>query len=202
MTELAFPSALPLALVQSATMVADTVVTISASPTGLQRWINLLTSIASGVIALALTAISIALIPAAWNSRKTYAKVSQLLDRIHDDLRPIVQHTRAAADNVNYITASIRTDVEAFKGTLHATQGRIDDAARMAEQRIGQLNALLEVVQEEAEHIFIDAASTLRGVRAGADALKRPVQRRGDDDGGEEIRELFRSRDDWEAGEP
>ena len=37
----------------------------------------------------------------------------------------------------------------------------------LAEERIKDLNALLAVVQEEAESAFISTASTVRGVRTG-----------------------------------
>jgi biopolymer transport protein ExbB/TolQ len=166
----------PLALAQAASLVADTVVTVTASSTGLQWWVDLITSIASIVIALALIVLAAFLVPAAWNSRKTYARINELVDRLRDDCDPIVRHAHAAADNVNYITASIRHDVEEFKGTIDNAQQRLNRAAETAEQRISEFNALLEVVQGEAEQLFIDTASTLRGVRAGASALQRPPQ--------------------------
>jgi hypothetical protein len=40
-------------------------------------------------------------------------------------------------------------------------------AVQAAEERIAQLNALLEVVQEEVESVFVATASTVRGVRTG-----------------------------------
>lgn len=165
---------LPLTLAQTGVAVADTVVTIAASPTGLQRWVDVLTSIASIVIALALIAIAIPLIPAAWNSRKMYARINKNIERFQGDVRPIVRNASDVMDNLNYISASIRTDVEQFKGTIDSAQTRLTAAAEVAEQRINELNALLGVVQEEAERIFIDTASTIRGVKVGASALQRP----------------------------
>ena len=159
-----------LALAQAAA-VADTVVTIAASPTGVQRWIDWLTSIASVVIALALIALSVALIPAAWNSRKIYKRINEVLEGTNDRTRPIFKHAEAAADNVNYITSAIRQDVEQFKQTLDTAQLRLNRASEQMQERIDHFNALLRVVQEEAEDLFIDTASTVRGVRAGARAL-------------------------------
>src|SRR3569623_1969863 len=37
---------------------------------------------------------------------------------------------------------------------------------------MGELNALLAVVQQEAEHVFVSTASTVRGVREGAAAFR------------------------------
>jgi hypothetical protein len=41
------------------------------------------------------------------------------------------------------------------------------------EERIEEFNALMQVVQDEAEGIFIDTASTVRGVREGARSIAR-----------------------------
>jgi len=42
------------------------------------------------------------------------------------------------------------------------------------EERIEEFNALMEVVQTEAEDLFLDTASTMRGVRAGARSIGSP----------------------------
>jgi hypothetical protein len=42
------------------------------------------------------------------------------------------------------------------------------------EERIEEFNALMEVVQGEAEDIFLGTASTVRGVREGARAIANP----------------------------
>ncbi len=47
------------------------------------------------------------------------------------------------------------------------------------EERIEEFNALMEVVQGEAEDIFLDTASTVRGVRAGARSIASGGQEEG-----------------------
>lgn len=163
---------LPLGLALQASAVADTVVTVAASSTGLQRWVDVLTSVASIVIALALIAIAIPLIPAAWNSRKMYRRVNELLARTESQVQPILRHVHDVADNVNYVSTAVRQDVAEFKVTIDEAEARLRRAAAQAEERIARFNALLQVVQEEAEGLFIDTASTLRGVKAGATAMR------------------------------
>lgn len=171
--ELFSPAGLPLVLAQTGPAIADTVVMVQAGSRGLQYWVDLLTSIASIVIAVALIAIAIPLIPAAWNSRKFYAKLNQVVERIRDDVNPIVRHAAAVADNVDYISTSIRADVQLLHQTVASANQRVNRVAALAEQRVNELNALLEVVQEEAEGLFVDTASTVRGVRVGADTFRR-----------------------------
>jgi len=125
------------------------------------------TSIASGVMTITVIILTVALVPAAWNFRKSYKKVSDMLDKIYGDINPLMRHASAIADNVDYITTSIRVDVQQVSQTVAAVNQRLQDALAGAEDRMKQLNALLDVVQEEAESAFVTTASTIRGVQTG-----------------------------------
>jgi hypothetical protein len=81
---------------------------------------------------------------------------------------------------VNYISTSIRADVQQVNQTVTAVNRRLLEAVKKAEDRMDEFNALLEVAQEEAESAFISTASTLRGISSGAAALAgRKGSRRG-----------------------
>jgi uncharacterized protein YoxC len=134
-------------------------------------WFEKVTAVASGLMTVALLVLTVALVPAAWNFRKSYAKISDLLDRVYGDINPLMRHASSIADNVNYISTSVRTDVQQVNATIAAANLRLQQAVALTEQRLGEFNALLEVVQEEAEGMFIATASTVRGVRTGAAAL-------------------------------
>ncbi len=124
-------------------------------------------SVASGVMTITVIILTVALVPAAWNFRKSYKKVSDMLDKIYGDVNPLMRHASAIADNVDYITTSIRVDVQQVSQTVAAVNQRLQDALAGAEDRMKQLNALLDVVQEEAESAFVTTASTIRGVQTG-----------------------------------
>jgi uncharacterized protein YoxC len=160
---------LVLALAQT---LPDTVVSVQAPAPGFSRVVSTIQSIASLVIALALIAIAIPLIPAAWNSRKMYKRINDIIERFRSDVDPVVKHAVAVADNLDYITTSIRVDVQQLNQTIAATNRRLNHAAGLAEQRLNEFNALLQVVQEEAESLFINTASSIRGVQAGADRFR------------------------------
>ena len=126
-----------------------------------------ITSIASGVMTITVIILTVALVPAAWNFRKSYKKVSDMLDKIYGDVNPLMRHASAIADNVDYITTSIRVDVQQVSQTVAAVNQKLQEALAGAEDRMKQLNALLDVVQEEAESAFVTTASTIRGVQTG-----------------------------------
>jgi uncharacterized protein YoxC len=152
-------------LLQAARALPDTIYTkqIVAEP-GL--W-NKITSVASGVMTITVIVLTVALVPAAWNFRKSYKKVSEMLDKIYGDINPLMRHASAIADNVDYISTAIRVDVQQVSQTVAAVNQRLQQAADAAENRIKQLDALLDVVQEEAESAFVTTASTIRGVQTG-----------------------------------
>jgi uncharacterized protein YoxC len=124
-------------------------------------------SVASGVMTITVIILTVALVPAAWNFRKSYKKISEMLDKVYGDINPLMRHASAIADNVDYITTSIRVDVQQVSQTVAAVNQRLQNALEGAEDRMKQLNALLDVVQEEAESAFVTTASTIRGVQTG-----------------------------------
>jgi len=124
-------------------------------------------SIASGVMTITVIVLTVALVPAAWNFRKSYKKVSEMLDKVYGDINPLMRHASAIADNVDYITTSIRVDIQQVSQTVAAVNQRLQEAIESAEDRMKRLNALLDVVQEEAESAFVTTASTIRGVQTG-----------------------------------
>jgi uncharacterized protein YoxC len=129
-------------------------------------WQKIIT-VASGVMSISIIVLTVALVPAAWNFRKSYKKISEMLDKVYGDINPLMRHASAIADNVDYISTAMRVDVQQVSQTVAAVNQRLQQAVGAAEDRINQLNALLDVVQEEAESAFVTTASTIRGVQTG-----------------------------------
>jgi uncharacterized protein YoxC len=153
------------ALLQAATL-PDTIVTKQISEP--RSWFDIVSGVASIVISLALIALAVGLLPAAWNFRKSYKKVNELLDRVYGDINPIMRHASSVADNLNYVSTAVRQDVARLQATVAAANVRLEEATRLTERRVREFNALLEVVQGEAEDTFVSTAATLRGLREGA----------------------------------
>jgi uncharacterized protein YoxC len=147
---------------------------IPGEPSTVER----IASIASMLMTISILVLTVALVPAAWNFRKSYKRINDLLDRVYADINPIVKHASTIADNVNYISTSIRVDVQQVNQTIALANQRLVEAVQMAERRVRELDALVEIVQEEAEEVFVTAASTVHGVRAGADSFRRQVNAR------------------------
>lgn len=158
-------------LVQRAAL-SDTVYTkqIASAPGTFER----ITSVASGLLTIALLIFVIGVMVAAWSFRRSLLRMNRTLERIYSDITPIVRHANSVADNVNYITTSIRTDVQQISATIATANERLQEGIKTTERRLGDFNALLKVVQEEAEQMFVSTASAVRGVRTSASAMSDP----------------------------
>ncbi len=180
-------------LLQAAQVLPDTIYTkqVVAEPGLWQKVI----SVASGVMSISIIVLTVALVPAAWNFRKSYKKISEMLDKVYGDINPLMRHASAIADNVDYISTAIRVDVQQVSQTVATVNKRLQQAAASAEERIKQLNALLDVVQEEAESAFVTTASTIRGVQTGINQAfdEEDLSDGNYDEGG---------TDDWEKPRP
>jgi uncharacterized protein YoxC len=152
----------------AAAALPDTVVTRAAGP----GWIGVVTSIAIWIIALLLIVILVTLLPAIRDFRRATGKTNALLDRMSAEFGPLVRHTAAIADNADYITTAVRSDVQHVSRTVHHATDRVNDALAASERRLRELGALLQLAQDEMEHAIVSTAATLRGVGAGAAAFR------------------------------
>jgi len=100
--------------------------------------------------------------------------VRELRRGVNQNLGPVSDRARAISDNVEFITQALRTDVQRLNASVRALTDRLHQASDRMEERIEEFNALMEVVQGEAEDIFLDTAATVRGVREGARRIGRP----------------------------
>ena len=151
---------------------------IQAPRSDFERTVGVLADVATIVIALAIIVVGAVAIYAALRARAA-------IRRAKVDAHPAVRSLTTAAENVEYLTRAVRQDVEAVGATIADTSEKVRQATDAAERRLGELNVLLGVVQAEAEEAFVRTAAAVRGVQAGARALRQaePEDPRGGADG-------------------
>ena len=101
-------------------------------------------------------------------------RLTDIARRLEEQSRPVLERAGGVADNVDAITRSLRDEAQHLTGSVRALSDRLRQASTHMETRIDEFNALLEVVQAEAEETFLKTAAAVRGVGAGARALERP----------------------------
>jgi hypothetical protein len=142
---------------------------------GFERWADVLADLATIVIALALIVAGAVAVYGA-------LKVRGMIKRFRGDFDPAIRNLTAASEQAKAISATLRKNVDELSGTVSETNDKVRRATEAAEARLGELDAVIGVVQREAEEIFVRTASAVRGVQTGAGALRAPRSRRRNDD--------------------
>lgn len=104
---------------------------------------------------------------------KAIQEMTTLLRSSHDEISAAVHNVRNVVDHVEDVTRTVRADVEAVSETIRDVNEGARVVLHRAGRRLRRLDALVGVAQEEAEEFVLSSASTLRGLRAGATALRR-----------------------------
>ena len=98
-------------------------------------------------------------------------QLRKLLRSLQQHVQPVTDRARVAAENVEYITAQVRQDVQKVRASVSGLSDRLGEASERMEERVEEFNALMDVVQDEAESVLLDTAAIVRGVRAGAQTM-------------------------------
>jgi uncharacterized protein YoxC len=159
-------------LLLQAQAVRDTVFVVQQKP-GWQHWVEAFAAVAQIVLAIALLAVGLGVLFAAMKVKALMKKVEEQGQKLRVDLAPAIHNVTAVTENVNFLSKTVRRDAEKLSLSVTAATDKLKTAAEMAQQRVGEFNALIGVVQEEAEALFVNGASTIRGVQAGADTFRR-----------------------------
>lgn len=113
----------------------------------------------------------------AFPTLRRLSDVLQRMDRIfartERDMEPVLEHLKRSADNMDYVTSAIRSDVESVGDTVDQAARSTRRLLQMAEERAVEINGFLEVVQEEAEESFLSTASLLRALRGSRERGRR-----------------------------
>jgi hypothetical protein len=119
----------------------------------LPTWVGVVSAISLAIIAVAALVAAIAIIAAALGVRAAVKALKGFAGPAIADVRQLI--------------GSIKTEADALVGTSRDVRHRIVRAVDKADERLTDLDALAEVVQEELEETALDAAATMRDVRKG-----------------------------------
>ncbi|HEY6784487.1 MAG TPA: hypothetical protein VI159_06015 [Gemmatimonadales bacterium] len=120
-------------------------------------WAAVVTALSLLVIALAAIVVAFAAVISALGVRATLGFFKQL--------------AAPAVDDVRGLLGTIRAEADALVGTSKDIRMKIVQATDAAELRLSNLAALVDVLQEEADDVALDAAAAVRSVRRGVAAI-------------------------------
>lgn len=125
--------------------------------------IGLVVWIAVGLALLGAMAYSVPLVR---DLRSVLSRSDDLVERMNDRVGPVMDRMETITDDASHISGSLRQDVEEIGHAVDQGSRSARRIARMAENRAAEIDALIEVAQEECESTFVSTASILGSVRS------------------------------------
>jgi len=136
-------------------------------------WPEVVTAISAVVIALVLLFCGPAYIIYLFTLRRVAMQLAKVTESLERDGKPLIQSARNIVDDAGRAVSNVRGEVDAIVQTSSDVRERIENTVDSVEARLMDLEALLDVVQEEVEETALDLAAALRTTRRGGSLLRK-----------------------------
>jgi methyl-accepting chemotaxis protein len=143
-------------------------------------------AIATAILALFALAIAAAALFAVLKVRKA---MERGLDNLPSKTDPMIAAATRVAENAREVSDTVKVRVKDILSNLEDISDRLKTGADSVEDRVKRFGVVVDVVQEKAEDLLLDAASTAQGVHTAAEVLRdkkrtslRPADRDLDED--------------------
>ena len=119
------------------------------------------------VVAVAILAVLLYAVRQLRAVRDPLKRVSGTVSDFNERLRPVLHNAERASDQALQIAARLKGDADDVSRAVREATASTGRMVELVEERVVEVAALMEVVQEEAEATFVSTASLLRGFRRG-----------------------------------
>ena len=161
-------SALPARLLQAAAF-PDTIIARTLPERGMLEWTSGVLQIVVLILGIGVLIATILLI---LSLRAGVRRFNETVDRLATETTPLLANATAIVGDAREVVSMLRTDVERVTDAAEALSEQLLDAADRTARRVDDVNAVLDVLQDELEDTALSAVSAIRGVRVGASELR------------------------------
>lgn len=145
-------------------------------------WTDVVTAISTSILAILSMGVMVALILGLREVRRMLGSVERVVKSLDRDARPALESARGILDDASSVMTTIREEVDGFAEVSHDVRDRVGDLAESVEERLEDLETVVDLLHEEFEETALDVAAALRSTRRGASvvrAVKRAFLGRG-----------------------
>lgn len=137
---------------------------LQAAPSG---WVG--TTVALSMVVIALCFIGMAI--AGFQIQRDGAELRKELHLLTSELEPAIKAVNRLAVKGEALSEQISGEVREVLETSRRTRFTFERGVKRARRRLQDLDALIEVVQEEVEETALDASAAMRRVRTAGGAI-------------------------------
>ncbi len=138
------------------------------------------TAISLAVLAVTGVVLAVAAVVSLREIGRLVDRLSRLAEMLERDGAPLLAATRALTEDARQIVSGVGAEVSELVAGSRRLRGGLEDAAEALAARTRDLEAVLDIVQEEVEETALEVAAALRSTRRGISllgALKRALVR-------------------------
>lgn len=135
-------------------------------------WAEALSAISLGIIAIVLVVCGIAWLRWLHELHDFMRSVERLVSLLDHDARPALQSMRSVAEDVGHVVRTVRSEVDGYAEHAGELRGRVLKLVNQVEDRLRDLESVIDIVQSEVEEAALDFAAALRTTRRSASILR------------------------------
>ncbi len=128
-------------------------------------WPPVVTAIATALIAIVVMGVGAFMVPVLLHSLRAAKALKKIVGQVSDSTKSIVGETQ-------HVVKTLRGEIEGIVETSEDIRDRVTSAVDAAEDRLLDLEALLDVAHAELEDTVLDVAAAVRTTRRGSAILK------------------------------
>lgn len=136
-------------------------------------WVGPTVAISVALIALSFLGMAAVLLVAAREAREKSGELARELTELRADLAPMLASMNRLSEGGAEVLDEVREELGHVVDTSRALRRNVTRAVRQAQNRLADLDALVEVATEEAESAFLDAAGAIQSVRSSAGLIRQ-----------------------------
>jgi uncharacterized protein YoxC len=136
-------------------------------------WAETLTAISTAAIAVSLLTVGVGLLFVMRDVRNVLSALEALTKTFEQDGKPTIQSIRNMIDDASAVVSTVKTEVDGLADSSKQIRKRAENLAASIDDRLRDIEALVDVVQEEVEDTALDVAAALRTTRRGGKLFKR-----------------------------
>lgn len=101
------------------------------------------------------------------DARAPLSRIGETVGDLRERLEPVMTHVERTSESASILADRLRRDADDMGRALRHAGESTERMIDLVEERVAEVAALMEVVQEEAEETFLGTASLLRAIRGG-----------------------------------
>jgi len=122
-------------------------------------WADAVTALSTAIIALVAMGFGVTWLYWMREMRGLQQMVERMVNMLDQDARPAMQSVRTMADDASKVVASVRGEIDGVLETSHDVRDRLNGLVGRVEERLVDLDALVDVLHYEVEETALDVAA-------------------------------------------